>query len=105
MRLAAPTGAATAQQRRHCASGGAACPAEIPVIPASGGCITSATPTITSSGSPDPGPKPSRSRTASRRSCVTTSSWNSSQEKTLITHASTGAARFLGYEITIQHSR
>jgi group II intron reverse transcriptase/maturase len=26
------------------------------------------------------------------------------QEKTLITHARTGAARFLGYEITIQHS-
>jgi hypothetical protein len=27
-----------------------------------------------------------------------------SQEKTLITHARTGVARFLGYEITIQHS-
>jgi Reverse transcriptase (RNA-dependent DNA polymerase) len=27
-----------------------------------------------------------------------------SQEKTLITHARTGAAKFLGYEITIQHS-
>ena len=27
-----------------------------------------------------------------------------SQEKTLITHARTGAARFLGYEITIQHA-
>lgn len=27
-----------------------------------------------------------------------------SQEKTLITHARTGAARFLGYEITIQHN-
>ncbi len=27
-----------------------------------------------------------------------------SQEKTLITHARTGAARFLGYEITVQHS-
>ena len=27
------------------------------------------------------------------------------QEKTLITHARTGAARFLGYEITVQHSR
>jgi len=26
------------------------------------------------------------------------------QEKTLITHARTGAARFLGYEITVQHS-
>ena len=27
------------------------------------------------------------------------------QSKTLITHARTGAARFLGYEITVQHSR
>jgi len=27
------------------------------------------------------------------------------QDKTLITHARTGAARFLGYEITVQHSR
>jgi len=27
------------------------------------------------------------------------------QEKTLITHARTGAASFLGYEITVQHSR
>jgi group II intron reverse transcriptase/maturase len=27
-----------------------------------------------------------------------------SQDKTLITHARTGAARFLGYEITVQHS-
>jgi len=27
------------------------------------------------------------------------------QEKTLITHARSGAARFLGYEITVQHSR
>ena len=28
-----------------------------------------------------------------------------SREKTLITHARTGAARFLGYQITVQHSR
>ena len=27
-----------------------------------------------------------------------------SQDKTLITHARTGAARFLGYEITVQHN-
>ena len=27
-----------------------------------------------------------------------------SQDKTLITHARTGAARFLGYEVTIQHN-
>ena len=33
-----------------------------------------------------------------------TSSWNCPQDKTLITHARTGAARFLGYEITVQHN-
>ena len=33
-----------------------------------------------------------------------TSSWNCRQDKTLITHARTGAARFLGYEITVQHA-
>jgi hypothetical protein len=27
-----------------------------------------------------------------------------SHDKTLITHARTGAARFLGYEITVQHN-
>ena len=35
---------------------------------------------------------------------MTTSSWNCRQDKTLITHARTGAARFLGYEITVQHN-
>ena len=40
----------------------------------------------------------------SRRSCATTSSWNCPQDKTLITHARTQAARFLGYEITVQHA-
>ena len=60
-------------------------------------------PTTTCSGSPDPRPKPRRSNSAWRRSCVTNSSWNSPQDKTLITHARTERARFLGYEITVQH--
>ena len=47
---------------------------------------------------------PSRSRNASRHSFVTTSDLELSQEKTLITHARTGAAKFLGYEITVQHA-
>ena len=42
--------------------------------------------------------------TPGRRSCVTNSSWNCHPVYTLITHARTGAARFLGYEITTQHS-
>jgi Type II intron maturase/AI2M/AI1M-like, HNH endonuclease len=32
------------------------------------------------------------------------SNWNCRRRKTLITHARTGAARFLGYAITVQHS-
>ena len=47
----------------------------------------------TCSGSPDPRPKPRRSNSAWRRSCVTNSSWNCRQDKTLITHARTGAAQ------------
>ena len=52
--------------------------------------------------SSDPRPKPRRSKTSWRRSCVTNSRWNSA-DKTLITHARTRAARFLGYEIIAQH--
>ena len=56
------------------------------------------------SGSPDRRPKPSRSNSAWPGSCATTSELELSQDKTLITHARTGAARFLGYEITVQHN-
>ena len=38
-----------------------------------------------------------------RGSCATTSRWNCTPDKTLITHARTRAARFLGYEIIVQH--
>ena len=99
-----PADAATVPRCGSCASSCAACPARIPTIPATGGCATCGTPMITSSGSPDRRPKPRRSKHASRRSCVMTSSWNSREDKTLITHARTGAATFLGYEITVQHS-
>ena len=55
--------------------------AETRVIPATGGCDISGTPTITSSGSPDRKPKPSRSSSAWQRSCVMTSSWNSTRTR------------------------
>jgi group II intron reverse transcriptase/maturase len=45
-----------------CVSSCAASPAGIRVIPATGGCATSDTQTINSSGSSDPRPKPSRSK-------------------------------------------
>jgi hypothetical protein len=59
---------------------------------------------INSSGSPGPRPKPSRSSNASRAFLHTNLKLELSQDKTLITHAKTGAARFLGYEITVQHA-
>ena len=40
---------------------------------------------------------------AGARSCGMTLGLELNQDKTLITHARTGAARFLGYEITVQH--
>jgi len=35
---------------------------------------------------------------------VVNSSWNCLPIKTLVTHARTGAARYLGYQITVQHN-
>ena len=61
-------------------------------------------PTTTSWVSPGPRPKPRPSKTSWRRSCATNSSWNSTPDKTLITHARTRAARYLGYEIIAQHA-
>ena len=58
-------------------------------------------PTMPSSGSPGRKPKQRKSRADSRRSCVMISGWNSTQDKTLLTHARTGAASFLGYEVTV----
>jgi hypothetical protein len=50
------------------------------------------------------GQKPKRSSEQSKTSCVRHSSWNCPCEKTLITHARTEAAKFLGYHIVIQHA-
>ena len=61
-------------------------------------------PTTGCSGSPGPSTKPRRSSRRSRRSCARNSSWNCPQSKTLITHATSQAARFLGYEIRTQHA-
>ena len=58
---------------------------------------------ITSSGSPDPRPKPNRSRQRVAKFLRDDLKLELADEKTLITHARTGAARFLGYEITAHH--
>ena len=101
---ASPQARRPRRRRGSCASSCAACPAEDPDDPGYRRLRYCATPTTTCSGSPDPRPKPRRSNSAWRSSCVTNSSWNCRQDKTLITHARTGAARFLGYEITVQHT-
>jgi retron-type reverse transcriptase len=56
-------------------------PSGDPCDPATGGCITAATPTTPCSGSPGRRPRPRRSNSASRRSCVMTSSWNCRQTR------------------------
>ena len=78
-------------------------PARDPVIRATAGSGISATPTITCSGSPARRPKPSRSKPAWRGSCMRPQA-GTVGGKTLITHGRTQAARFLGYDITVQHS-
>ena len=62
-------------------------------IPATGGCGTCGTPTITCSGSPDPRPKPRRSNSAWRQFLRDELKLELSPDKTLITHARTGAAQ------------
>ena len=64
----------------------------------------SATPTTPCSGSPDRKPKPRRSKPVWQHSCETNLKLELSPDKTLITHARTEAARFLGYEITVLHN-
>ena len=60
---------------------------------------------ITSSDSPDPEPKPSRSKQRLAAFLRDDLKLELSEDKTLITHARTRAASFLGYQITVQHSR
>ena len=69
-----------------------------------GGCDNAGTPTIPSSGSPDPRPKPSRSRQRLAEFLRDDLKLELNPDKTLITHARTQAAHYLGYEITVQHS-
>ena len=61
------------------------------------------TPTIIFWGSSDRRPKPRPSKISWHGSCATTSRSNSTRSKTLVTHARTRAARYLGYEIIVQH--
>ena len=48
-------------------------------------------------------PKPRRSRPSWPSSSGRPSDWNSTRHKTLITHARSQRARFLGYDISVQH--
>ena len=96
--------AGTGPKRDHCVSGCAACRARTHTIPATAGCVTAATPTITCWGSPGRRPKPRRSSNGWRQFLRDELTLELSEEKTLITHARTSAARFLGYEITVQHN-
>ena len=59
---------------------------------------------ITCWGSPGRRPKPNRSRPNWPEFLRETLKLELNQDKTLITHARTSAARFLGYQITVQHS-
>ena len=73
----AGTGTRPGTLRRSCA-------AAQPVTrttPATVGCGTPATPTITCWGSPDRRPKPRRSKTSWRGSCARTSRWNSTRTR------------------------
>ena len=88
----------------NCASSGGACPPGIPVTRATAGSCISATPTITCSGSPARRPKPSRSKQRLAGFLRDDLKLELSAGKTLITHGRTQAARFLGYDITVQHS-
>jgi Type II intron maturase/AI2M/AI1M-like, HNH endonuclease len=99
-----PGGAATVLRYGSCASSGRACPPGIPVIPATAGSGTSATPTITCSGSPARRPEAEQIKQRLAGFLRDDLKLELSAGKTLITHARTQAARFLGYDITVQHS-
>jgi hypothetical protein len=72
-------------------------------IPASAGCAIHVTPT-TSWDSPAPRPKPRPSRPSWRRSCATNLRSNSTSPRRWLPMPRTQAARYLGYEITVQHA-
>ena len=96
--------AGTAQRFVRCASSGVACRARTPMIRATGGCATSGTADDHLLGFT--GPKAEAEEIKIRLAAFLREELKLelSQEKTLITHARTGAARFLGYEITVQHA-
>ena len=74
------------------------------MIPATAGCGTQGTPMTISSGSPARKPKPSRSRTQLAAFLRDELKLELSADKTLITHGRTQKARFLGYDLIVQHS-
>ncbi len=81
--------AGTGTKPGTCVANCADCPRVTRRTPDTGGCDIRATPMIISWGSSDRRPKPRPSRT--------------NPGKTLVTHARTRAARYLGYEIIVQH--
>ena len=94
----------TARRRGNCAGGRPACRAWTAPTPATADSITSATPTTRCFGFT--GPKAEAEEIKQRLTAFLRDELRLelSAEKTLITHARTGAAKFLGYEITTQHS-
>src|SRR5215471_3923903 len=91
--------------RGSCASSCGACRAGIRGIPATGGFAISATQTIICSGFAGPRAEAEEIKARLARFLREELKLELNQAKTLITHARTGAARFLGYEITVRHSR
>ena len=106
-----PADTATAPPSGSCASSSAACPAWIPAIPATGDCATHVTPTYAEVGIADDallgftGPKAEAEEIKARLAQFLRDDLKLElgKEKTLITHVSTQAAKFLGYEITVAH--
>ena len=95
---------ASGRERGRCVGNCNNFPHAIPTIQTSGGCITSATRTIGCWGSPVPDGKPRISRARSAEFLGDHLKLELSERKTLITHARTEAARFLGYEIVVHNN-
>jgi hypothetical protein len=75
----------------------------ITAILAIGGCVTRDTPMTSCSGSPDRKAEAEEIKRRLGQFLRDELKLELSEQKTLITHARTDAARFLGYEITTQH--
>jgi hypothetical protein len=97
-------GSATGSRPGNCADSYAACPSAIPAIPTTAGCATHATQMIISWASIGPKAEAEAIKEQLARFLRDELALEPNAEKTLITHARTRAARYLGYEIIVQHS-